>query len=109
MMSLKEHEHKFWHYSLGALSSERQAIMGFSILWIMFFHSSCDCSNFPVIAIIKQFGNLGVDIFLLLSGIGLYYSADSLYSSGGAKYILKNTIEIVRVNIIMERNGIHFG
>ena len=64
-----------WSYRLGSLSSERQAIMGFAILWVMFFHSSIDCSRFPVIATIKQLGNLGVDIFLLLSGIGLYYSA----------------------------------
>ena len=63
-----------YHY----LSSERKTIMGFAILWIMFFHSSGDYSHFHVLKTIKEFGNLGVDIFLLLSGIGLYYSVQSL-------------------------------
>ena len=65
-------------YSFGYLSSERQAIMGLAILWVMFFHSSVNLGRFPLINTLKRFGNLGVDIFLLLSGIGLFNSAQRL-------------------------------
>ena len=56
------------------ISTHRQTIMGFSILYIMFFHSSFPLGEIRVLRIIKSFGNLGVDIFLCLSGIGIYYS-----------------------------------
>ena len=56
--------------SWGVLSSARSALMGFAMLWIMFFHMSLSFNN-PVIQRIKGMGNIGVDIFLLLSGINV--------------------------------------
>ncbi len=83
---------KNWHnmrkYSFDYLSSERQTTMGFAILWVMFFHSTGNYGNFPVLAKIKSFGNLGVDIFLLLSGIGLYFSAQRLSQETGGRWIV---------------------
>lgn len=64
----------FHKINLNLFSKHRTEIMGLSILWVMFFHSTIDCSGIPVIKTIKQYGNVGVDIFLLLSGIGCYYS-----------------------------------
>jgi peptidoglycan/LPS O-acetylase OafA/YrhL len=49
--------------------------MGVSILWIMFFHSGIDLPNVLMpIEIFKTIGYSGVDIFFLLSGIGLTFS-----------------------------------
>ena len=78
-----------YHYKL--ISTERAALMGFAILWVMFFHSAADLSNIPVIGIIKRFGNLGVDIFLLLSGLGLFYSANKIsYENNNIAACIKN-------------------
>lgn len=61
------------------IGKHRGAIMGFAALWIMFFHIwtvvSADSSplNFTE-QFIKRIGFCGVDIFFLLSGIGLTYS-----------------------------------
>lgn len=55
------------------LSKYRQALMGIAILWVMMFHLPLR----PGIPIIKEFFNIGyggVDIFLFLSGFGLYFS-----------------------------------
>lgn len=52
----------------------RAVLMGISILWIMAFHYPfINCS--PLIQIEKQ-GYIGVDIFLFLSGFGLYHSLE---------------------------------
>ena len=50
--------------SLSILSEQRSGIMGLAILFIMMFHSH----HF------LPFGNVGVDMFLICSGIGIYYS-----------------------------------
>ncbi len=59
--------------SLNLISQEREFLFGLAILWIAFFHSSLSVTA-PVIHILKNLGNMGVDIFLFLSGLGLYYS-----------------------------------
>lgn len=48
--------------------------MGIAILWVMFFHSKLDVSFFPLLELIKGCGNAGVDIFMFVSGFGIYYS-----------------------------------
>lgn len=49
--------------------------MGFAMLWIIFFHSSVDIPNFLLpLKFCKEIGYSGVDIFFLLSGIGLVFS-----------------------------------
>ena len=57
---------------MSILSEYRSSLMGFAILYIMFFHLEGHCpyihSHFFIL------GNTGVEIFLLLSGLGLYYS-----------------------------------
>ena len=58
-----------------SLSKFRSEIMGLACLWVMLHH------NFFVwpesldgLRRFSNYGNLGVDIFLLLSGVGLYYA-----------------------------------
>ena len=58
----------------GNLSKYRREIMGFACLWIMFFHNLFDWPTVTrPIQLIASYGNSGVELFLLMSGIGLYY------------------------------------
>ncbi len=69
-------------FDLGWVSDSRNEIYGFAILWIMVFHGY-DWNKFnysfghswlmPLRSFIN-FGNCGVELFLLLSGISLYFS-----------------------------------
>ena len=69
-------------FDLGWVSDSRNEIYGFAILWIMVFHGF-DWNGFdysfgkawlmPLRGFIN-FGNCGVELFLLLSGISLYFS-----------------------------------
>ena len=60
--------------SLSSLSAYRSEIYGLSILWIMLFHSCiCKIKPTPMFRWIS-IGNMGVEVFLFLSGTGLYYS-----------------------------------
>lgn len=47
--------------------------MGFAILWIVYFHSQIELP-IPGIGFIKQIGYCGVDLFLFISGMGIYCS-----------------------------------
>ena len=58
---------------LQLVSKHRSAIMGFAILWIMLFHLPVP-TDFSAIDFIKSIGYGGVDVFLFLSGFGLYFS-----------------------------------
>ena len=60
--------------SLNLLSKNRTAIMGFAILWIMFFHLPFEIDSIKILGFIKNAGYSGVDIFFFLSGFGLYFS-----------------------------------
>ena len=69
--------------SLGNISYCRELIFGISTCWLMLFHSSNidfhKAEWIPEVIssglnYIKCSGNIGVDIFLILSGIGLFYS-----------------------------------
>lgn len=59
----------------GWLSKYRTELMGIACIYIMMFHNICDWPNvLKPIEILFSYGNVGVDIFLLLSGVGLCYS-----------------------------------
>lgn len=60
-------------FSLNLISKYRSALMGFAILWIMFFHAELQTDS-PIAKFVLEIGYGGVDIFLFLSGFGLYYS-----------------------------------
>lgn len=60
--------------SLESLSTYRTQLMGIATLMIIACHAMAMINLPSVIDKILSFGNLGVDIFLLLSGVGCYYS-----------------------------------
>lgn len=53
------------------LSKYRNELMGFAIIWILFYHFKLST---PILATIASVGYTGVDIFMFLSGFGLCYS-----------------------------------
>jgi peptidoglycan/LPS O-acetylase OafA/YrhL len=64
------------------LSKHRSSLMGIAILWVIWFHSHFEADFFSINAInkglsfIKGIGYGGVDIFLILSGMGIYNSLE---------------------------------
>lgn len=62
------------------ISKYRSELMGFSILWVVWFHSALYLNKFPIgfmahlFEFLKSIGYGGVDIFLLVSGLGIYNS-----------------------------------
>lgn len=66
---------------LSLLFKYRKFLMGFAALWILMTHEWQIVTNetsffFVTENFIKRIGFCGVDIFLLLSGMGLYYSLE---------------------------------
>lgn len=58
-----------------SLSKFRSEIMGLACLWVMLHHNSFTWpESLDLLRRFSLYGNLGVDIFLLLSGVGLYYA-----------------------------------
>ncbi|MBQ7046990.1 MAG: acyltransferase [Oscillospiraceae bacterium] len=55
------------------LSKYRTTLMGFAIMWVMYFHIGIQSYN-DFVWFFHRIGFYGVDIFLFLSGIGVYFS-----------------------------------
>lgn len=60
------------HFDL--ISKYRTQLMGLAILWVMFYHSPLSLISYPILSQFKNMGYGGVDIFMFLSGFGIYYS-----------------------------------
>lgn len=73
----------FIMHILKNLSASRQPLYGFSALFIALVHSKLILENSPSFMEIKKTGYLGVDIFLLLAGMGMYTS----FKKGNKKII----------------------
>ena len=62
-------------YNVGLLSRYRSTLMGLAIIMILLCHARMDGAQLPdIILSLLSLGNWGVDIFLLVSGIGMFYS-----------------------------------
>ncbi|MCQ2976407.1 MAG: acyltransferase [archaeon] len=78
------------------VSKNRGFIYGFAILMIMFFHSTFSIPNeiaFKPIILLKNFCNIGVDLFLVVSGISLYFSFEK--DSNILHFYLKRVLRVV--------------
>ena len=69
-----EKETKLTPYRL--ISGNRTALMGFCILWIVFYHSSVEVSFLPL-RIFKGTAYLALDMFIFVSGMGTFNSLRS--------------------------------
>lgn len=56
------------------ISTYRSELMGWAILWIMMLHFTFN--QIKPLGFIAQYGFAGVEIFLFVSGLGLYYSLE---------------------------------
>lgn len=93
---------------LNVISRQRSGVFGLAILWIMLFHSSLSFGWSPL-HLIKATGYAGVDVFLFLSGIGLFYSMEkdpsprSFYKKRALRVLLPYLI------IALSYEGIRWG
>ncbi|OOM79440.1 acyltransferase [Clostridium sp. BL-8] len=62
------------NYNYKLISIYRTQLMGIAILFVVFYHSTNDISSIPILSIIRKISIGSVDLFLMLSGLGLYYS-----------------------------------
>jgi len=70
-------------FNINAISKYRTELMGLATILILICHAPGNGVTFhPIISRLMAFGNLGVELFLLLSGLGLYYSLESHKSLG---------------------------
>jgi len=76
----KEQNNAKYHCKLGLLSKYRAEFMGFAILIVIFTHSVDFGVNYPsffgkiVNSSYGRIGQIAVNIFFMVSGIGMYYS-----------------------------------
>lgn len=61
-------------FDLERFSNARTSIMGYAMLLVVVFHSSIDVGSIGIINFIKSIGDIGVDIFLFVSGIGIWFA-----------------------------------
>lgn len=83
---------------LTLLSKYRTPIMGAAMMWIMFLHTIYYGSS-PVIDLFHKMGIYGVDMFLLVSGMGIYYSMRKSRSAG--EFYKKRAIRILPVYFLL--------
>lgn len=66
-------------FSLQDISKYRSELMGWAIIWIMMLHFRF--IHIKPLGFLAQYGFAGVDIFMLVSGFGLYYSLEKTTNS----------------------------
>ena len=86
------------------LSTSRTTLMGLAMLLVVFFHSSIVIPPLHVLLFIKQSGDIGVDIFLFVSGIGIFFSLQGEHSY--VNYARRRAIRILPSYILI--NGLWF-
>ncbi|MBP0966684.1 MAG: acyltransferase [Oscillospiraceae bacterium] len=78
------------------LSKYRRPLMGIAILWITLYHCLADpvqALGVPVLREVLNSGWLGVEIFLFLSGIGLYFSMSK--NSAAKPFYLRRVQKVI--------------
>ena len=77
------------------ISKYRSVLMGFATLWIAFLHAQMWFRN-PILATFKFTGHNGVDVFLFLSGFGLYYAYQK---TQGIQFLKRRFLRILPIFI----------
>ena len=77
-------------FNLNRLSIDKPTLMGVATILILCCHAPHWCNELPdVISKPLMMGYVGVDIFLFLSGIGMFYSWTTVHHSNSNKRLLK--------------------
>ncbi len=73
-------------FNLKRLSIDKPILMGVATAYIICCHAQYWCNELPIfITKTLMMGYIGVDIFLLISGIGMFYSWSSTYAHSSKK------------------------
>ena len=83
---------------LSLISKYRTHIMGAAMMWIMWFHSAY-AGKSEVFHFIHNIGFFGVDMFLMVSGLGLYFSMRKSKSMG--EFYKKRAVRILPAYLIV--------
>jgi len=76
------------------ISTYRTQLMGVATLMIIACHAPASGVVMPrILSFALNLGNYGVDIFLLLSGLGVYYSLSKCPTRGGGLTTRKDLLE----------------
>lgn len=104
------------YFHIKKLSAKRTQIMGAAMLLVVFFYSSFEFGAVPPLQFIKSISDVGVDCFLLVSGLGIYFSLNRNsdipnYLTRRIKrivpaYLLVNGLWFVLMDFILNPNGI---
>lgn len=88
------------------ISQRRSFLMGIAIILIMFCHNTVRWPHYTELwKVFSQFAQCGVDIFLLLSGYGLFYSYQK---KGGLFFLKKRFKRIIPTYLIISGAYIFF-
>lgn len=79
------------------ISKYRTQIMGAAMIWVMWFHSASYYEG--ILDFIHDIGFYGVDVFLLVSGLGLYFSLRKSKSIG--EFYKKRAVRILPAYLII--------
>ena len=88
-----------FHCDLKRFSTSRTQIMGVSMMLVVLFHSGFELSAVPILSLLKQWGDIGVDMFLLMSGMGIYHSLNKKPDT--AAYIRNRFRRILPAHLIV--------
>ena len=81
-------------WNLYNISESRGILLGIATLIVAFFHCySYRFNNISFLIYLRKTGNIGVDIFLLLSAIGLYFSYSK--NSNNKEFYKKRVLRII--------------
>lgn len=83
-----------WNLGYDVFSRYRGALMGFAMVWVLFFHTFYLTLETPWLKDLQELGFLGVDIFIFLSAMGLSLSWSRKKQSYGA-YLKRRLVRVL--------------
>lgn len=70
------------YFQLSKISKYRTELMGMSAILILVCHSVAYIEMPRILQYVLSFGNIGVDLFLFLSGMGMWFSLTKSLGGG---------------------------
>lgn len=80
---------------LGDLSRYRTELMGLSAVLILICHAYAYVELPEVVRYMLSLGNMGVDLFLFLSGMGMWYSLSKNRMGGGKILVFRKVYKVI--------------